>query len=64
MKGTGKGSNKEVEATFEIQKLTDDLTEHFKAKVKIQKTANGSGKMTIPFKSEEDLGRILNILEL
>ena len=60
----GKGSNKEVEATFELKKLIDDLAEHFKAKVNVQKTANGSGKMTIPFKSEEDLGRILNILEL
>lgn len=59
-----KGSNKEVEGNFEIQKLTNDLNEHFKAKVKVQKTTNGSGKITIPFKSEEDLGRILNILEL
>jgi ParB family chromosome partitioning protein len=52
------------EDAVELEKLSHDLKEHFKAKVRVQQLENGSGKITIPFRSEEDLGRILNILEL
>lgn len=59
-----KAGNSNAGATFELEKLAENLNQHFKAKVKVQKANNGSGKITIPFKSEDDLGRILNILEL
>jgi ParB family chromosome partitioning protein len=59
-----KAGNSNAGATFELEKLAENLNQHFKAKVKVQKANNGSGKITIPFRSEDDLGRILNILEL
>lgn len=48
----------------EAQKLEHDLTHHFNTKVKMQISGEGKGKIMIPFKSEEELQRILDILEL
>ena len=44
-------------------KLEEDLIKLFNAKVALQRGAKG-GKILIPFKSDEDLKRILNIIEL
>ena len=60
----GKAEGEKSVSSLELDTLAENLKEHFKAKVKVQKSVNGSGKITIPFRSEEDLGRILNILEL
>ena len=48
----------------ETQKLEHNLTQHFNTRVKMQISGDGKGKILIPFKSEEDLQRILDLLEL
>jgi ParB family chromosome partitioning protein len=47
-----------------LDKLSEDLKNHFKTRVNVQKAQNGTGKITISFRSEEDLSRIINLLEL
>ena len=49
--------------SFTQQKYKDDLTEMLKSKVKVKLGNNGSGNLVIPFKSEEDLERIMKILD-
>jgi ParB family chromosome partitioning protein len=39
------------------------LNNHFSAKVEFKRGANGNGKIIIPFKSDEDLERIIAILD-
>ena len=45
------------------QAIVDDLRAVFNTKVQITKEANGSGKISIPFKSENDLKRIVDLLD-
>lgn len=40
------------------------LNDKFGAKVNVRMSANGKGALTIPFKSQDDLMRILNIIEI
>ena len=50
--------------SFQMQKLSEDLVDHFDSKVKLQSDNKGGGKIVIPFKSEKDLQRILGIIDL
>ena len=59
---TDKKSTKE-NLTFEQLKIVDDLRAVFNTKVNISKEANGKGKIVIPFKSDNDLKRILDLLD-
>lgn len=49
--------------SFEQQQVVEDLRAVFNAKVQILRDLNGKGKIVIPFKSEKDFERILDILD-
>jgi ParB family chromosome partitioning protein len=58
-------SKKKVEElSFDEQKLKEDLSSLFSAKVKVIKNPKGKGSIVIPFKSEKDLQRIKELLDL
>ncbi|TDQ08835.1 ParB/RepB/Spo0J family partition protein [Pedobacter metabolipauper] len=50
-------------ASFEYQKLQRDLASKFSTKVKLKVGENGKGAIEIPFVSEDDLSRILELLD-
>ncbi|MDG1477197.1 MAG: ParB/RepB/Spo0J family partition protein, partial [Vicingaceae bacterium] len=50
--------------SFSQQKIKDDLTDFLKTKVQLQSNAKGNGKLTIPFTSEKELERIIELLGL
>jgi ParB family chromosome partitioning protein len=47
---------------FEYEKIRKVLSSHFSAKVQLTHQSDGSGKITIPFGNDEDLNRILELL--
>jgi len=49
--------------SVEQQNTVEDLRAVFNTKVQISKEANGKGKIVIPFKSDNDLKRILDLLD-
>lgn len=49
--------------SFEKLKVVDDLRAVFNTKVNISQETNGKGKIVIPFKSDNDLKRILDLLD-
>ncbi|MES2446084.1 MAG: ParB/RepB/Spo0J family partition protein [Bacteroidota bacterium] len=49
--------------SFEYQKLQKDLASKFATKVKLKVNDNGKGAIEIPFVSNEDLNRILELLD-
>jgi len=59
---TKKAAEKGV-LSFEQQQVLNDLRAVFNAKVQISKEPNGKGKLVIPFKSDNDLQRILDLLD-
>ncbi len=61
-KSSAKKSSKGL--SFQMQKVSEDLVDHFESKVKLQSDNKGGGKIVIPFTSEEDLHRILGIIDL
>lgn len=54
---------KEKVASFQYQKLQDDLASKFATRVKLKVTQNGKGAIEIPFVSDDDLNRILELLD-
>ena len=52
-----------VSPSFEYQKLQNDLASKFASKVKLKVGENGKGAIEIPFVSEDDLSRILELLD-
>ena len=55
---------KRIAATpFEYQKLQKDLASKFATKVKLKVNDNGKGAIEIPFVSQDDLSRILELLD-
>lgn len=58
-----KSNNKPAELSFEQNKAKEDLTSHLNTKVAIVKNDKGIGKIVIEFKSENDLNRIINLLD-
>ncbi len=50
-------------ASFQVQKIQADLTSKFNSQVKLKIGQNGKGSIEIPFLSEDDLGRILEMLD-
>lgn len=62
----GKTSKKEgdkAELSFEQKQIVEDLRAVFNTKVMINRDAKGKGKITIPFRSDNDLKRILDLLD-
>ena len=55
---------KATNAAYEYQKMQDKLTSHFSTRVKLNRTASGKGEISIPIFSDEDLERIIAILNL
>ncbi len=51
------------EVSYEYKKIQDDLASKFATKVKLKVGGNGKGAIEIPFLSEDDLGRILELLD-
>lgn len=49
--------------SFQIQKIQDDLASKFSSQVKLKIGSQGKGVIEIPFLSEDDLGRILEMLD-
>ncbi|MGF1923598.1 MAG: ParB/RepB/Spo0J family partition protein [Bacteroidia bacterium] len=52
-----------VAPSFEYQKLQKDLASKFATKVKLKVNENGKGAIEIPFVSNDDLSRILELLD-
>ena len=48
--------------SFEFSKIQNILTSHFGAKIQLQRANNRSGKIVIPFQNDEDLNRVLELL--
>ncbi len=66
VKNTGSAKTKKVEKgalSFEQTQVLEDLRAVFNTKVQIAKEPNGKGKIVIPFKSDNDLQRILDLLD-
>ncbi|WP_156306489.1 ParB/RepB/Spo0J family partition protein [Sphingobacterium endophyticum] len=59
-----KKGKKETPLAFQYQKIEDDLASKFATRVKLNvKTTKGKGAIEIPFNSEDDLSRILELLD-
>ncbi len=63
-KGGRKSKYSLVPLSFQEQKIQEDMADHFKSIVSIEKNHAGEGKIVIHFKSENDLKRINRILDL
>jgi ParB family chromosome partitioning protein len=50
--------------SFSQQKIQDDLTGFLKTKVQLQSNSKGKGKLMIPFTSDKELERIIELLGL
>ncbi len=48
--------------SFEYTKIQNILSSHFGSRIKLQRAKNGTGKISIPFQNDEDLNRILELL--
>jgi len=58
-----KDEKKQEPVSFQIQKIQDDLASKFSTRVKLKVSSQGKGTIEIPFLSQDDLGRILEIME-
>ena len=59
-----KKEGKQPEAIpYHLQKIEDDLASKFSTRVKLKVNGKGNGSIEIPFLSEDDLGRILEMLD-
>ncbi|GAF05448.1 hypothetical protein [Saccharicrinis fermentans] len=47
----------------EYKQLSDQISSVFNTKVQFNRSEKGNGKIVIPFKSDEDLERIIAILD-
>lgn len=62
-KGGSKKAGEKGVLTFEQQQIVEDLRAAFNAKVVINRDPKGKGKIVIPFRSDNDLKRILDLLD-
>jgi ParB family transcriptional regulator, chromosome partitioning protein len=60
---TSQSETKVVTTTSKISEKSKELNEYFDAKVDVKIASNGKGKITIPFNSEADLNRIIQLLK-
>lgn len=63
VKNTGDKKSQKGVLSVEQQAMVEDLRAVFNTKVQISKEENGKGKIVIPFKSDMDLKRILDLLD-
>jgi len=63
-RGPQKKEGKQPEPlSFQVQKIQDDLASKFSTQVKLKVNGQGKGSIEIPFLSEDDLNRILEMLD-
>jgi ParB family chromosome partitioning protein len=48
---------------LKFKKLKKGFTNYFGSKVDVKVAGNGKGKITIPFQSEEDFNRIMELIK-
>ncbi|HZY39161.1 MAG TPA: ParB/RepB/Spo0J family partition protein [Mucilaginibacter sp.] len=60
---TKKPAKRPEPVSFQVQKIQDDLASKFSTRVKLKVDSRGKGIIEIPFLSQDDLGRILEIME-
>jgi len=58
-----KDGKKPAPVSFQVQKIQDDLASKFGTRVKLKMGSQGKGSIEIPFLSENDLSRILEMLD-
>jgi len=58
-----KKTSSKINLPKEYESLKDHLSNHFATKVDLKRTSNGKGKIIIPFKSDDDLERILAVMD-
>lgn len=58
-----KSAKKAGNISFQFQKIQDDLASKFGTRVKLKVQDKGTGAIEIPFMSEDDLNRILEMLD-
>jgi ParB family chromosome partitioning protein len=58
-----KDGKKPQPVSFQVQKIQDDLASKFGTRVKLKMGSQGKGSIEIPFLSENDLSRILEMLD-
>jgi ParB family chromosome partitioning protein len=61
--GVKKNCAKAEPVSFEYRKIQDDLASKFATKVTLKVQQNGKGAIEIPFVSQDDLSRILELLD-
>ena len=62
--GKKKAAKDKAPMSFQLQKIEDDLASKFSSRVKLNlKSTKGKGAIEIPFESEDDLSRILELLD-
>lgn len=61
--GIKKTPAKEQPVSFEYKKIQDDLASKFATRVQLKVQGKGKGSIEIPFVSEDDLSRILELLD-
>ncbi|RYZ92563.1 MAG: chromosome partitioning protein ParB, partial [Sphingobacteriaceae bacterium] len=49
--------------SYQVQKVQDELATKFSTQVKLKVNSQGKGTIEIPFLSEDDLNRILEMLD-
>lgn len=59
---SGKGQNQEKE--YEVKQLQSKLSSFFGSKIHVRRDENNKGEIKIPFVSDEDLNRILELLDI
>ncbi|HBH22240.1 MAG TPA: chromosome partitioning protein ParB [Cytophagales bacterium] len=59
-----KDKDKKTEVPYEIKQVQDKLSSHFGTRVQVKHGKNNKGEIKIPYLSNDDLTRILEILEL
>ena len=55
---------KSIDLSFADQKFVEEMRKFLGTNVNIQKTDDGKGKIVIPFKSDDDLERIVDLMDL
>ncbi|MFZ5939329.1 MAG: ParB/RepB/Spo0J family partition protein [Bacteroidota bacterium] len=61
--GTHEEENEPVEANPEYEQLREHLSHHFGVSVEFKRNNKGNGRIVIPFKSDDDLQRIVSVLD-
>lgn len=62
-KKTSSSKPAKSEPSFEIKRIQESLSSKFSSRIEVKKEDTGKGKIVIPFLSDEDLNRILDLLD-